>query len=239
MGGAAAAVAQITTATGDSPRSRSYPAAVRADRGLNRLITFADAVAAIAITLLVLPLIELLAAATPSRELPAVLAETRTALLVFFLSFAVIGRLWYDHHRLVEHVGAYDPAFVLVNFAWVLTIVLLPFATQMIGVYGHDRLAVAAYLVTMTVSSACLTVMTLLVWRRPCPTPAGTGRPADPPTDIVVGHRDVPRRVPAGHPHPGRQLARPIPGTRHRAFLVLVTGPVECLLRRRARSAPG
>jgi len=49
VGGAAAAVAQITTATGDSPRSRFYPAAVRADRGLNRLITFADAVAAIAV----------------------------------------------------------------------------------------------------------------------------------------------------------------------------------------------
>jgi hypothetical protein len=47
----------------------------------------------------------------------------------FFLSFAVIARLWLAHHRLVESVGAYDRAFVLVNLLWILTIVVLPFAT--------------------------------------------------------------------------------------------------------------
>ena len=138
---------------------------MRTDRGLNRLITFVDAVAAIAITLLVLPLIELLAATTPAHELTAVLTDRRTACLVL-PQFRRHRRLWFDHHRLAEHVGAYDPAFVLVNFAWLLTIVLLPFATQLVGVYGHDRLAIAAYLATMTVSSACLTMLALLVWRR-------------------------------------------------------------------------
>jgi uncharacterized membrane protein len=48
----------------------------------------------------------------------------------------VIARLWLAHHRLVERVGAYDSAFVRVKLGWLLTVVLLPFATQVLAVYG-------------------------------------------------------------------------------------------------------
>jgi uncharacterized membrane protein len=94
-------------------------------------------------------------------------AEDAAQFGAFLLSFAVIARLWRAHHRLVEQVGAYDSAFVLVNLGWVLTIVVLPFATQVLAMYGTDRLAVAVYIGTMTASSACLSVLSVLVWRRP------------------------------------------------------------------------
>jgi uncharacterized membrane protein len=140
---------------------------VRTDRGLDRLITFVDAVVAVAITLLVLPLVEVLGRSAQDKGLAAVLAEDAAQFGAFLLSFAVIARLWRAHHRLVEQVGAYDSAFVLVNLGWVLTIVVLPFATQVLAVYGTDRLAVAVYIGTMTASSACLSVLSVLVWRRP------------------------------------------------------------------------
>jgi uncharacterized membrane protein len=140
---------------------------VRTDRGLDRLITFVDAVVAVAITLLVLPLVEVLGRSAQDKGLAAVLAEDAAQFGAFLLSFAVIARLWRAHHRLVEQVGAYDSAFVLVNLGWVLTIVVLPFATQVLAMYGTDRLAVAVYIGTMTASSACLSVLSVLVWRRP------------------------------------------------------------------------
>jgi uncharacterized membrane protein len=140
---------------------------VRTDRGLDRLVTFLDAVVAIAITLLVLPLIEALADARPDRALSAVLGDHLGQFGAFALSFAVIARLWLAHHRLIERVGAYDSGLLLLNFAWAFTIVVLPFSTQLVAVYGSERLAVGLYIGTIAASSVCLSAIGVLVWRRP------------------------------------------------------------------------
>jgi uncharacterized membrane protein len=141
---------------------------VRTDRGLDRFITFLDAVVAIAMTLLVLPLAEVVAGAHVPAHAAEVFTENATSFEAFLLSFAVIARLWTGHHRLVERVGGYDTAFVLVNVGWVLTIVFLPFATQLAAAYSsRDRLAVAVYVGTITLSSVFLAAAAVLVWRRP------------------------------------------------------------------------
>ncbi|MGY1706614.1 TMEM175 family protein [Geodermatophilus sp. SYSU D00697] len=155
------------------------------ERGLDRLITFLDAVVAIAITLLVLPLVEVLADASPGDDLAEVLLADVGQFGAFVLSFVVIARLWLVHHRLVEQVGGYDRPFIGVNLLWILTVVLLPFATQVVAVYGADPLAVALYIGTMAVSSACLTGLSVLVWRRPSLRRPGT-RPAPPVAGLVT-----------------------------------------------------
>jgi uncharacterized membrane protein len=141
--------------------------AVRTERGLDRLVTFLDAVVAIAITLLVLPLIEFLADARRDRALSAVLGDHLGQFGAFALSFAVIARLWLAHHRLIEQVGAYDSALLLLNLAWAFTIVVLPFSTQLVAVYGSEQLAVGLYIGTIAASSLCLSAIGVLVWRRP------------------------------------------------------------------------
>ena len=140
---------------------------MRTHQGLDRLITFLDAVVAIAITLLVLPLVELVAGEGRETDLAAVFSHHGNQFAAFLLSFAVIARLWWAHHRLGEQVGAYDGAFVLINVVWVLTIVFLAFATQVVVTYRADRLAVALYIGTMTASSVCLLLLTLLLRWRP------------------------------------------------------------------------
>ena len=140
---------------------------MRTDRGLDRLITFLDAVVAIAITLLVLPLVDVLPDEGATIDLDTLLAEEAPRFGAFTLSFAVIARFWLVHHRIVERVGSYDRTFVLLNLLWTMTIVLLPFATEVGAVYREDRLAIAIYVGTMTLSSACLTLLTLLLRIRP------------------------------------------------------------------------
>jgi uncharacterized membrane protein len=200
---------------------------VATERGLDRLITFLDAVVAIAITLLVLPLVEVLAEA-PEDDLGAVLLADAGQFGAFLLSFAVIARLWLVHHRLVEQVGAYDRPFVGLNLVWILTVVLLPFATQVVAVYGTDRLAVALYIGTMAVSSACLTALSALVWRRE-PLHRTGARPQPPVAGLVTTATILVALV----------LGVVFPAVNYFGlFLLFLTGPLERRLAgRSARSA--
>jgi uncharacterized membrane protein len=74
------------------------------DRGFERLVAFVDAMVAIAITLLVLPLVELTSEVDDYASVGALLRENQSQVWAFLLSFAVIARLWF-----VQHDGARAP----------------------------------------------------------------------------------------------------------------------------------
>jgi uncharacterized membrane protein len=200
---------------------------VRTEHGLDRFVTFLDAVVAIAITLLVLPLAEIVQDVDPGKSLGSVLSGESGQFFAFFLSFAVIARFWLVHHRVVEGVGTYDAPFLLLNLLWILTIVLLPFATQVVGSFPPEPLAVLLYIGTITVSSASLTAITFLVWRRPA----------------LRRHADEPAAAPwAALATTGILVVALLIGTLSRRvnygamLLLLLTGPIESWLRRRERA---
>jgi uncharacterized membrane protein len=141
---------------------------VEQKKSSERLVFFTDAVVAIALTLLILPLTDLVPELV-SEHKPAVEAVTDnwSKIISFVLSFLVIGRFWSVHHRIFEHVRAYSTALVRVNFLWLLTIALLPFPTELIGAYQSERFTVVFYLGTLLVSSLCHTAMVLIVRHDP------------------------------------------------------------------------
>ena len=151
-------------------------------RGLDRLIFFTDAIAAIAITLLILPLAELVPV-TPTNVLPGdFLLDHLSELLAFLLSFAVIARLWISHHALFEHVSTYSPALRNLSLLWAFTIVLLPLPTAMVAHWSTDSIVVGFYIGTMFVSSLLLTSMTILTHRS-----AALQEPANPlPSRAII-----------------------------------------------------
>jgi uncharacterized membrane protein len=123
-------------------------------RALDRLVSFSDAVVSIAATLLILPLVSN-AGDIGHRSVGQLLADNRQPLIVFFLSFAVILRFWYGHHKMYQHVADFTPALIGVNALWLLAIVFLPFPTVVIGtVSAHDVASNALYIGTMLVASA-------------------------------------------------------------------------------------
>ena len=191
---------------------------MRTERGLDRLVTFLDAIVAIAITLLVLPLVDVLASAEAGADLGSVVAEEVAQFGTFLLSFVVISRLWLVHHRLVETVGSYDDAFLVANLAWSCTVVLLPFATQVMALFGTDRAAVATYIGTITASSACLSTIAVLVWRRPHLRESRTHVPPRPTGGLVTTGTLVVALV----------VGVLVPSVNYFALLLLfLTGPVE------------
>jgi uncharacterized membrane protein len=141
---------------------------VPASREPNRLILFTDAVTAIAVTLLVLPLADVVPEAMKAHETGVeVVIRHQPEIWTFLLSFAVIIRLWLSHHRTFQHIRAYSQPLVLFNIGWLLAIVVIPFPTEMVGAYGGDRFTVGLYIGTILVANAFMTAMALTAHRDP------------------------------------------------------------------------
>ncbi|MFD4641904.1 TMEM175 family protein [Lentzea sp. NPDC058436] len=152
----------------------------------DRLVLFTDAVVAIAITLLVLPLVEI--TSEPGDEPPIELVSHHwPQIFSFLLSFAVIAHLWFTHHRLFENVKRYTTPLMVLNMAWLLTIVVLPFPTELLGTYSGDTFVRLFYVGTILVSSLFLTAITLLVHANP-----EVGRESEGLTKAVVLRAAVP-----------------------------------------------
>ena len=134
----------VTDAGGTGERSRD----------LERLLTFVDAVAAIAITLLVLPLVDLVPELHGDDSVAQLLREHQVDIGAFLLSFLVIWSLWSAQHRLMRTVVAQDRLVSRLLMLWTLTIVFLPFPTALVTRVGHEPLTKILYIGTMALSSA-------------------------------------------------------------------------------------
>lgn len=135
--------------------------------GFRRLTNFSDAIVAIAITLLVLPLVDS-AGAIGSTGLDVYFRENRPKLLAFALSFVVIGSFWWAQHRAFEHVQSYDNLLVGGMAVWVFAIVFLPFPTELLGAAQNDfRVVHAIYIGTMLVMALAVLVQEWAIVRSP------------------------------------------------------------------------
>ncbi len=127
-------------------------------RDLERLLTFVDAVVAIAITLLVLPLAEI-GQEVGDAGAGELLQAHSDDLLGFVLSFVVIARLWLAQHHTVRTLERQSPSVIWLLLAWTFTIVFLPFPTRLVAASDHDPVAKILYVGTMAVSSLQLALI--------------------------------------------------------------------------------
>jgi len=130
-----------------------------------RTIALTDAVAAIAMTLLVLPLIDLVPKASKSGFGP-MFVDNAGPFLAFALSFAVIYRFWTTHDRLFATFPTRDAhAVIALQGVWLLAIAFLPFPTALLGRTDGGG-AVPLYLGTLLVISLCGGFIALMVMRQ-------------------------------------------------------------------------
>ncbi|GAA2454158.1 TMEM175 family protein [Actinomadura vinacea] len=142
----------------------------------DRIIPFTDAIVAIAVTLLVLPLVDVVPETARKGEgATEVITGNRPEIYAFLLSFAVIMRLWFRHHQIFRHVRAYSRPLIMCNVGWLLAIIVLPFPTEMVGVYGSDRFTVGFYIGTILLANVFQTGMDAVI--RADPEVASEDRP--------------------------------------------------------------
>lgn len=122
---------------------------------VERAKAFVDAVVAIAMTLLILPLMESVGAlAAHQGGAAGWFDEHQDQLFSFVLSFAIIGMFWINHHRLFSHVQGITGGLLWVMLAWLLSIVWLPVATALSGqLASTDVLVKSVYIGSMTLTA--------------------------------------------------------------------------------------
>jgi uncharacterized membrane protein len=131
---------------------------VRTERGFERIINFSDATVAIALTLLVLPLVDIGQGSSADLSVWQLLQENTGTIFSFLLSFAVVWVLWVAHHHTLEYFRAYDRVIMRLHVLWLLTIVVLPFTTQLLA-DRYEGGAVVLYVAVLFLSSLMLHLM--------------------------------------------------------------------------------
>lgn len=154
----------------------------RTERGLDRLVAFSDGVVAIAITLLVLPLLDVADDVSSSD----VWSDAWPSMQGFAITFAVVASFWVVHHRLFELIDDYNGRLVWANMLWLATIAFLPFSSEVVGTGDLDDMTVRAlYIGSLVACSVALAVIDVAILRSPDTWPDGE-RPDIDVTAVVV-----------------------------------------------------
>jgi uncharacterized membrane protein len=136
------------------------------EKETGRLEAFSDGVFAVAITLLVL---SFQAPTTPSsltdQALLISLSTQWPMIFAFVTSFATIGIMWINHHRLFNHIKRTDTGLQLLNLLLLLMIVFVPYPTallaQQYAKHPDQRYAAVLFNGTYWIMAICFN----LLWR--------------------------------------------------------------------------
>jgi uncharacterized membrane protein len=137
--------------------------------GVERLLTLSDGVVAIALTLLVL---QIKFPALPSGQHDSALAlgkELRTGAPQFtsyLISFYVIGQFWLSHHRVFRNITGHREGLAWWNFAFLLSITLMPFTSDLLGEYSDNPLAIQIFSLNLLAASLTTQATYLFARRR-------------------------------------------------------------------------
>ena len=119
-----------------------------AEKETGRTEAFSDGVFAVAITLLVLEVLNVPHAPEgrpfSAGELATALGRNWTVYVTFLISFSTILIMWMNHHAMFKLVQKTDGVFMFANGFLLLLVTLVPFPTQLLGEYLAAPAAVTA-----------------------------------------------------------------------------------------------
>jgi uncharacterized membrane protein len=120
-----------------------------------RLLSLTDGVVAIALTLLVLQLTVPHGVTPPDTAgaLRKQLFSNGDEFVSYAISFYVIAQFWLAHHRVFRHVSGHHEGLAWWNFAFLFTITIMPFTSNLLGDYGSNPLAVDLFAINLLLAS--------------------------------------------------------------------------------------
>src|ERR1700761_8360265 len=113
----------------------------------DRLLALSDGVVAIALTLLILQITVPAASSLGQHSdsasaLAAKLAKSSDDWISYGVSFYVISQFWLNHHRVFRQIDRQQDGLAVWNFAFLFTISVMPFTSDLLGKFNGNPLAV-------------------------------------------------------------------------------------------------
>ena len=142
------------------PQETGAPGFERESTEFGRVVSFSDAIFAIAMTLLVLQ-IEVSRPSDESsiRAMLDALADALPKIVSFAVSFYVIGRYWLAHHWFFSRLEWIDRRLLSQNLAYLGFIAFLPFPTALLGEHEQNPIAFVVFALSM----AAVSMMELVI----------------------------------------------------------------------------
>jgi uncharacterized membrane protein len=139
-------------------------------RMVDRMLFFSDAVFAIVLTIMVLELHAPVfgeggAMRATDSGIWHALASQFHIFFAYFVSFIIVGLWWSIHMRVTRALHVFDWPAAIVNFAFLLTVTLIPFAASVLGGAVTAGAAWVLYWGVNAASSTALTVLMIVVTR--------------------------------------------------------------------------
>jgi uncharacterized membrane protein len=139
--------------------------AARADNSLGRLLTLADGIFAIAMTLLSLDLM-VPEGATTNHDLPHYLSHHIDSYLSYLFTFYVVAGYWIRHRRLMRSVVTVHPALIRDTIFLLFLVAAMPFPASLIGQYGSAPISLTLYASVNVLATGTLILMSWDVRRQ-------------------------------------------------------------------------
>jgi uncharacterized membrane protein len=130
----------------------------------SRLEAFSDGVFAIVITLLIL---DIRFPEVDYSQFATALATLLPRILMYVLSFIIIGLYWISHHNSMQVVKKIDRNFLWLNILLLLCVSFIPFPTSLVGRYPFQAWPIIIYGSTLIVCNLIGTAMMFYLIRHP------------------------------------------------------------------------
>jgi uncharacterized membrane protein len=140
------------------PSATTPPAAPPREIGPARLEAFSDGVLAVIITIMVLEL-----RPPPGDDLTALAKLVVPGLLIYVLSFTLIGMYWNNHHHLLRATRRIDGGVMWANLHLLFWLSLVPVVTAWVGRYGLDRWPAVTYGAVGFLAGVAYYILTLVI----------------------------------------------------------------------------
>ena len=118
-----------------------------------RLEAFSDGVIAILITIMVLEL------RAPQGAALSDLREVVPSILMYVLSFVLVGIYWVNHHHMIQAADKVNGAVLWANLHLLFWLSLIPFVTQWMGGNHYEALPTAMYGVVLVLAAVAYTIL--------------------------------------------------------------------------------